>query len=188
LNKGNLFGSRANLSEVRPKSGTSRTVHARGWMRERREEGRKEGRKERGGLWISLARCHAHTVGNAVCKCVQSDGSILQSVVPALIHISRSFSFPLACGPLASRGLSPGRVYATRIHTHTHTHTHTLVLRKKIGKHGVEETASQPHRPPPLVPQRCATTGWSVGRSLGIISLEAPGSKESRVSLSTAYE
>lgn len=49
--------------------------------------GREEGRKRK-GLGFHTSRT-THT-RNAVCKCVQSDGSILQAVVPALIPLSLS--------------------------------------------------------------------------------------------------
>jgi len=99
------------------------------------------GRKER-------VACISHVVThtwNAVCKCVQSDGSILQPVVPALVPLSFAFipvllSSSHLAPPPTSRGLE-------RAHKRTRTRAHARsVLRRRLPGRATTSTISSRFR------------------------------------------
>lgn len=130
-----------------------------------KRRGRKEGRKEvkRKEAWISHVGTHTR---NIVCKCVQSDGNILQLVVPALIPLFLPLllfiRLSLAHVSLLSRGLSLKRAQ-----------THKPFLRRRR----IREATSQP-----ASVSRSPTYEYNdLARSPGIISPEVPRNDESRV-------
>lgn len=139
----------------------------------------KEGRKRERVACISHVATHTW---NAVCKCVQSDGGILQPVVPPRAR-ARALIPALFCphprplflthlGPPTSRGFTPGRI----THTYKHIRTHIPFFGGSLLE---AFRVAQPRRPPP--PVRHGSVDRSVRRSPDIISLEAQGSEESRV-------
>jgi len=96
---------------------SARAVRARGRIRERRK-------KERG---LDFSHVATHT-WNAVCKCVQSDGSILQPVVPALIPLfppCRSVSFSRASRVLRYPAGFLSGAHLSQIHIYS-------ILRRRI--------------------------------------------------------
>lgn len=178
----------SNSSETRTQCGTSRNA-VRG-TRTRMDPGerrqREEGRKERVACCISHVATHTW---NAVCKCVQSDGSILQPVVPALVPLS--FLHPPSSFPLASLASSDiPRAYSrarTRRTQHTNAHAHTYTFRSYGG--GLQRRLPRRATTAPTASSRASTfNDRSIGRSVGPQTLFRSRRRETRKVMSTAYE
>lgn len=153
---------------------TKYTMHRRA-VRARRRDRRKRGRKKGKGLGF-LTRRHAHAErGMQMCtKRREHFAARCSCAYPALSSPSPHRLLFLAHH--ASSGI-PRAFSRPRTRRISHKHTHTQPRAPE------EDTVATPSTVFPRFPTTSndRSVGRSFGRSQGIISLEAPGSEESRV-------